>query len=217
MTPYLLGMDTQDFDKALISAVFHQAGLVGWRGTTLVAAAREAGLDQGRVRVRFPGKTAVLLRFGSMADRAMLETAPSTGTRRERLFDLVMARFDQLQAHRAGMLALFMALRTDPATALLLYGATLRSMKWMLDAADVPSSGAKGALRVHGLAVVWAYTLRAWEKDESADMSATMAALDRALDRAVQAEDMLPCSRRAVQAEPGPEPIQGAEDAAPVV
>ena len=169
-------MDTQDFDKALISAMFRQAGLVGWRATTLVTAARDAGLELGRVRVRFPGKTAVLLRFGSIADRAMLDAVPSTGTRRERLFDLVMARFDQLQAHRAGMLALFTALRTDPGTALLLYGATLRSMKWMLDAADVPSGGAKGALRVHGLAVVWAYTLRAWEKDESADMSATMAA-----------------------------------------
>ena len=210
-------MDTQDFDKALISAVFHQAGLAGWRGTTLVAAARDAGLDIGRVRVRFPGKTAVLMRFGVIADRAMLDAAPTSGTPRERLFDLVMARFDQVQAHRAGMLALFQSLRTDPATALLLYAATLRSMKWMLDAAEIPSGGPTGALRVHGLAAVWTYALRAWEKDESADMSATMAALDRALDRAVQAEAMLPGAATASPPDLPPDPIPGAEDAPPVL
>ncbi len=190
-------MDTNEFDHAVIGAVFQRAGLVGWRETSLVDAAREAGLDLGRLRVRFPGKDAVLLRFGTMADQAALAAAPAEGSHRDRLFDLVMARFDHLQQHRGGVLALIAALRTDPGTALLLYGATLRSMAWLLDAAGVPTAGVTGMLRVHGLVAVWAYTLRAWEKDEGVDLPATMAALDRALDRAVRAEEMLPGHRAA--------------------
>ena len=190
-------MDTNEFDKAVIAAVFTDAGLLGWRSVTLVSAAQGAGLDLARLRVRFPNKTAVLLRFGVMADQAALAAAPSAGTPREKLFDLVMARFDALQEHRAGVLSVMDSLRTDPGLALMLWGATLRSMRWLLDTAGVPTDGALGALRVQGMGAVWAYALRAWEKDESADMASTMAAIDRALDRAVQAERMVP-GRRSV-------------------
>lgn len=185
-------MDTNEFDKAVVAAVFGEAGLVGWRSVTLVSAAQGAGLDLVRLRVRFPSKGAVLLRFGVLADQGALGAAPTMGTPRERLFDLVMARFDALQEQRAGVLSVMDALRTDPGLAFMLWGATLRSMRWLLDAAGVPTDGALGALRVQGMGAVWAYTLRAWEKDESADMASTMAALDRALDRAVQAEGMVP-------------------------
>ncbi len=194
-------MDTNEFDKAVVAAVFQQAGLVGWADTSLVDAAREAGLDLARLRIRFPGKDALLLRFGTMADQAALAASQSEGSPRERLFDLLMARFDQLQQHRGGMLSLIAALRTDPATTLLLYGATLRSMRWMLDAAGIPTGGVTGVLRVHGLLAVWAYALRAWERDEGADLPATMAAVDRALDRAIQAEGMLPGHRRPAEPE----------------
>ena len=190
-------MDTNQFDAAVVAAVFTNAGLVGWRDTSLVEAARDAGLDLARLRVRFPDKAAVLLRFGTMADQAALTATPTTGTPRDRLFDAIMARFDQLQAHRDGVLALTEALRFDPATSLLLYGATLRSMKWMLDAAGIPSHGVVGQLRVHGLMAVWAYGLRAWERDDGSDLPATMAAVDRALDRALQAEALLPFNRPA--------------------
>lgn len=190
-------MDTNEFDKAVVAAVFESAGLVGWRETNLVSAARDAGLDLARLRVRFPDKMAFLLRFGLLADQAALAAVPATGLPRERVFDLVMSRFDVLQAHRMGVLALIDALRTDPGTVLLLGAATVRSMRWLLDAAGVPTVGLVGALRVQGMGAVWAYALRAWEKDESADMAATMAAVDRALDRAMQAEQSLPGRRTA--------------------
>lgn len=194
-TPLSTPLSTNDFDTAVVTAVLEQAGLVGWRDTSLVDAARDAGLDLPRLRLRFPGKTAVLLRFGTLADQAALAAAPSVGPPRDRLFDIVMARFDQLQAHRPGILAVMDSLRTDPATALLLYGATLRSMRWMLDAAGIPTTGLTGQLRIHGLLVAWTYALRAWKDDDGTDLPATMAALDRALDRAVQAEASLPGHR----------------------
>ena len=111
---------------------------------------------------------------------------------RDRLFDMLMARFDALQQHRAGVLSMMVALRTDPGTAALLYAGTLRSMRWLLDAAAIPVSGLLGALRVQGLLVLWLYALRAWEQDDSPDLTATMAAVDRGLDRALRAEALWP-------------------------
>jgi len=185
-------MEDKQLDQALIAAVFSQAALRGWADVNIAEAARDAELPLDRVRARFPGRGAVLLRFGVMADQAALAAGSNDPSPRERLFDMVMSRFDALQQNRGGILQLLRAMRTDPATSLLLYGATLRSMKWLLDGASIPSSGLVGTLRVHGLLALWLYALRAWETDESADLSATMAAVDRGLDRAIQAENMLP-------------------------
>jgi AcrR family transcriptional regulator len=185
-------LDDAEFDRAVVKAVFQQAALRGWADVSLAEAARDAGLPLARVRVRFPSRGAVLMRFGVQADEAALAGAETEGTPREKLFDIIMNRFEALQAHRDGIMALLVALRTDPATALLLYGATLRSMAWLLEAAGVPATGITGQLRVHGLTAVWLYVLRAWERDDSPDLSRTMAALDRALDRAMQAERSMP-------------------------
>jgi ubiquinone biosynthesis protein COQ9 len=189
---HLTGMEDKQLDQSLIAAVFSQAALRGWADVNIAEAARDADLPLDRVRARFPGRGAVLLRFGIQADQAALSAGSNEPSPRERLFDMVMSRFDALQQNRAGILQLLRALRTDPATSFLLYGATLRSMKWLLDGASIPSSGIVGGLRVHGLLALWLYALRAWEGDESPDLSATMAAVDRGLDRAIQAENMLP-------------------------
>jgi len=185
-------MEDKQLDQTLIAAVFSQASLRGWADVNIAEAARDAGLPLAQVRARFPGRGAVLLRFGVMADQAALAAGSNEPSPRERLFDMVMSRFDALQQHRAGILQLLRAMRTDPGTSMLLYGATLRSMKWLLDGASIPSTGIVGGLRVHGLLALWLYALRAWESDESPDLSATMAAVDRGLDRAIQAENMLP-------------------------
>ena len=144
-----------------------------------------------RARERFPGRAAILVRFGRLADQAALAEAPSDGPVRDRLFDLLMRRIDALQAHRAGVLALLRALPAEPPTALLLTLATRRGMRWMLEAAGVPTRGIGGELRVKGLLAVWLWTVRAWRSDESEDLSATMAALDAALRRAEQAAEWL--------------------------
>lgn len=184
--------DDDEFDRAVVKAVFEQAGVRGWAEVSLVEAAQEAGLDLRRLRARFPGRAAVLLRFGVQADQDALAGSATIGSARERLFDILMNRFEALQRHRTGILALMNALRTDPATSLMLYATTLRSMGWLLQGAGIPTAGITGLLRVHGLMALWLYALRAWERDESADLSGTMRAVDNGLDRALQAERSLP-------------------------
>jgi len=182
-----MSITDDDFDQALITGAFNLAAREGWPAVSVAGAAREAGVALERARAEFPGRASLLLALGRMADRHALSDAMDSGATRELLFDMLMRRFDVLQQHRAGVLALLRALPADPGEALLVAAGTAASMGWMLEAAGISARGLAGALRVQGLVGVWLYALRAWRKDESADLSGTMAALDRALQRAEQA------------------------------
>ena len=175
--------DTQ-FDTALVTAAFALGAEQGWRHVSAAAAARHAGLDLALARQRFGSRGAILRKFGELADCAALTGAVTEGPVRDRLFDILLLRFDFLQTHRAGVLALTRVLPLEPALALCLARANLASMGWILEAAGIGSKGVRGELRKRGLLAVWAYGMRTWMRDESADLSATMAAVDKALHRA---------------------------------
>lgn len=177
-------MSDTDFDTSLIAAAFRIAARDGWMRVSVVAACREAGLSLVEARVRFPSRGHILARFGQMADQYALTDAPAEGPVRDRLFDLLMRRFDALNARRDGVKALMRALPFDPPTALLLACATRASMGWMLRAAGVTGTGVRGELQAKGLTAVWLWALRTWERDETEDLSQTMAAVDQALGRA---------------------------------
>jgi ubiquinone biosynthesis protein COQ9 len=179
-------MTDEEFDAALLGAAFGLGADEGWRKLTAAAAARRAGLDLARARARFPGRGAVLKRFGALADAHALTGALTDGSVKDRLFDILLRRFDFLQMHRAGVTALLRALPLEPALGAWLSAETLKSMGWMLEGAGVSSRGLRGELAKRGLAVVWAWGIRAWLRDETEDLSATMAAVDVALARADQ-------------------------------
>jgi hypothetical protein len=178
-------MTDDEFDASLVSAAFAYGADEGWRKVSPAAAARRAGLDLSRTRYRFPGRVAVLQRFGALADAYAL-TGAADGTAKDRLFDLLLRRFDFLQTHRAGVIALLRYAPLDPGLGAWLLSETMRSMRWLLEGAGVSSRGVRGELRAQGLAAVWAWGLRAWLSDESEDLASTMAAVDVALSRADQ-------------------------------
>ncbi len=76
-------MDASEFDRTLVASAFALAGEQGWARLSVAEAARRAGLPLDRARARFPGRLAVLARFGRMADQAALaevSTAAATVT-----------------------------------------------------------------------------------------------------------------------------------------
>jgi ubiquinone biosynthesis protein COQ9 len=202
-------MDAIDsFDREVTAALFRVAAREGWGGTTMAAIAAEAGSGLAPLRTRFACREAVLLRFGTLVDAAVVADPVQGETARERLFDLLMRRFDALQPHREGVLAVARAAPTDPCLLASGAPAAVRSMAWVLEAAAIPATGVAGQLRAKALLALWLAAFRAWAKDESADMSATMAALDKLLERAegiaLSLEPLLPGGRGS--AAPGPAP-----------
>ena len=71
----------------------------------------------------------------------------------------------------------------NPGLAFALNGLAVQSQSWMLNAADIKVSGPKGMVRAQGLAVLFAYVMQTWVKDEDPGLARTMAVLDRELSR----------------------------------
>jgi ubiquinone biosynthesis protein COQ9 len=182
--PTFAGMDDSAFDTALVDAAFALGAEKGWRHVSAAEAARHAGLDLAKARLRFPTGGSILRQFGRLADAAALKGALDEGSVRDKLFDILLRRFDYMQSHRAGVLALLRALPACPPLALALAEFNLTSMGWLLAGAGVDATGLRGAARKRGLLLVWLYGVRTWARDESEDLTATMAAVDKALARA---------------------------------
>jgi hypothetical protein len=94
-----------------------------------------------------------------------------------------MRRFDALQRYKPGLDVLRRELPGDPATALCAGTSLLRSMRWMLEAADIPTAGLRGAIAVKLACAAYLSAMRVWQRDDSADLARTMSALDSRLRR----------------------------------
>ena len=160
----------------------------GWRDLTLARIAGDSGVPLPELYRHFPSKSAILDGFSRMVDVSMLEegAADPADSPRDRLFDLLMRRFDALQAHRAGVTAIIGTLRRDPAGSLAQLPQLERSMRWTLEAAGLDSDGLIGHARVRVLGLLYLSVLRVWLKDDTPDMAATMKALDGRLAQVEQ-------------------------------
>ena len=166
-------------------------GLVAERGFTEVtlrdvAAASDAGLaDLYRL---YPDKTALAAAFLARIDAQVLagtlRQADPEETARDRLFDVMMRRYDALKPRKAALKAIRQAALRDPLLALALAPAVRRSMAAMLEAAGLASDSISGAVRQNGLLAIDYAVARVFEGDDSLDLSKTMAALDSRLKTA---------------------------------
>ena len=174
-----------DADR-IIDAMLALVATEGWRRLSLAAIADAAGLPILRVYRVFGSKQAVLGGLSRRVDEAVLATPPAAEADerpRDRLFDLLMRRFDALQPHKTALEILGRELRGDPLAALCVGAGLLRSMRWMLEAAEIATDGLRGALAVKLTTAAYLSAARVWQRDDSADMGPTMAALDGRLRR----------------------------------
>jgi AcrR family transcriptional regulator len=172
-------------EDRLVEAALALAARQSWRGTGLGEIAREAGLPLGEAYDACPSKAAILGAFHRRIDRMALAEEAGKGDEspRDRLFDVLMRRFDALQPHKAALRSILRDGRGDPRL-LLGMPALLCSMAWMLESAGISAAGWRGHLRAHLLAALYFSVFRIFLDDDSIDLARTMAALDRRLRRA---------------------------------
>jgi len=166
-------------------------GLVADKGYGSVAlrdVAEAAGLSLAELYRLYPDKAALVAAFLARIDAEVLAGTSVHGdpdeTARDRLFDVMMRRYDALKPHREALRSIGAAARRDPILALALAPALRRSMAAVLESAAIPSDGLPGALRQKALLAINLAVARTFERDESADLSKTMAALDGRLKTA---------------------------------
>ena len=153
---------------------------------SLSAIATAAELPVLQVYRVFHSKQAILGGLYRRLDQIVLADPPAAEPDerpRDRLFDLLMRRFDALQPYKPALDVLRRELPGDPVTALCAGASILRSMRWMLEAADIPTGGVRGAIAVKLATVAYLSAMRVWQRDDSPDLARTMAALDARLRR----------------------------------
>ncbi|MEZ5787927.1 MAG: TetR/AcrR family transcriptional regulator [Xanthobacteraceae bacterium] len=148
--------------------------------------AERAGVSLADLRGEFGSRMAILSAHIKEIDREVL-AADSTDMAeegpRERLFDVLMRRLEAQEPYKESIRSLLRSARRNPALACALNGLATRSQRWMLAAAEIPSSGPVGAARAQGLALLYGQVLTTFIDDDEPGHPRTMAALDRALAR----------------------------------
>lgn len=155
-----------------------------WREVRLADIAAEAGLSLAQLAEVAGDKTELLRLFTRRTDVALLkslESEPVEGESHDRLFDILMRRFELMAPYRKAIQRILASPPEAPSDWLKLLSSALETQTWVLAAAGIEDEGARGTLKRNGLALVYARALRTWANEEDAGMPRTMATLDRAL------------------------------------
>jgi AcrR family transcriptional regulator len=153
-------------------------------GAGLADVAAAAGVPLATLRSLYNGKLGILADFSRRIDEGVLDKGPAEGKEaRDRLFEVVMRRFDALAPFRPALGSILAAARRDLALARALHRIARKSQMWMLVAAGIHRGGITGRMAMEGMVFVYANVFRVFLDDEDAGLARTMAALDRGLGR----------------------------------
>ncbi len=172
--------------QAIIDALMRLAAMRDWSEIEITDVAGEAGVSLAEFRDLFPSKGAVLGGLSRQIDRQVLEGTSDDlagEPARERIFDVLMRRFDALEPYKDALRRISRDLQYDPLSLAALHQVAVNSMRFMLAAAGIRTEGSLGALKLQGAVLVYSNTMRAWLDDDDPALARTMARLDRELRR----------------------------------
>ena len=175
-----------DFSKRskAVRAALDLAKERNWGDISLADIAQAANLSLADLRREFSCKTDIIRAFQSEVDAEILARARPAGdaqSPRDRLFDIVMTRFELMQPYKPALRRISAYLCCRPGDAATLLCSSLASQYWMLAGAGAKLDGPGGALRVTGLVAVYGKVFQVWLDDASPSLDKTMAALDKRL------------------------------------
>jgi len=182
-------LDDMTNRSKIIKAALALAEERGWNAIGLPDIAGRAGITMADLRKEFGAKTAIIDAFRRAVDYQVLEKTATTTmgeAPRDRLFDVLMTRFELLLPYRPSLRRIAKDLRARPAELTSLVGPALNTQYWMLQAAGISAEGAAGLPRVAALMSIHTQIFLVWLEDDDPAMARTMAALDRRLRRAEQ-------------------------------
>ncbi|MEM6811532.1 MAG: TetR family transcriptional regulator [Pseudomonadota bacterium] len=171
----------------VLDAALTLAAEFDWQDVGYDEILEKAGVSKDEAIEYYDCKTDILVAYGRRIDHQMMAAISHLDSEmsvRERLFEIIMERFDLVNNDRDAVLSILRSMKFDPKQALISMPHLGKSMALILDAAGENTSGIQGMVKVAGMKGVYLYALKSWKEDESEDLSKTMAALDKALNMA---------------------------------
>ena len=176
----------QELREKIIDALMDLAAGRPWDTISLSDVADRAGVSLAQFRDAFPSKGAILGAFSRRIDKIVMDATTddlAQESDKDRLFDVLMRRFDAMAPYKMALLHINDWAMHDPSALPNLNQLAMNSLRFMLEAAGLNSEGPLGALKLQGLALSWTDVFHVWLTDDTADLAPTMAALDKELTR----------------------------------
>lgn len=174
-------MNEKDKTVKILDAALDVAASSPWEFASLLEVSGRSGVELEEIKRLFPEKRDIMETLVRRMDAEVLEAAPIDAALpvRERLFDLLMDRFDAMNAHRRAHISFIRAFGWNQCEKIADIRLYAGSLGLYVRAAGL---GRAIAARIV-LSALYAPVLWVWMHDESADLGKTMAALDRCLGR----------------------------------
>lgn len=155
-----------------------------WTSITLLEIAKTADIEL-KALYELNGRDAITDALDAWADQAMFEDEiDMDDLPRERLFEVIMRRFEAMEPYRSGVMSLMTARDKMPLRRTELLAARTRTARWALICSGLDTlDGAEETLTELGLVWVLRQAERAWRRDMDGSFAHTMAALDEELLR----------------------------------
>jgi len=171
--------------RDLARAALSVAGDMSWRDLTLAKLAQAAARPLSDFYGASLGEAVDCVE--EAFDRAiagnMDQLDPSQSVR-DRLFELIMRRFEAMEPHRKAVLSMEHGVDRDPTLLAVAHQRHVRCARWVLALAGLEADGVTGQARAQGLGVIIGQARAAWRGDDAGDFAKTMASLDKNLRRA---------------------------------
>jgi len=175
----------------IVDALLRLAAENDFRDIGLADVAAEADVPLAMVRRNFDGKLGILAAFSRRIDEQVLDKGPAEGEgARDRLFEILMRRFEALVPYRDALRRIIRSARRDLRFARELHRIAKRSQMWMLVGADIHRGGLRGRLAIQGTVLAYSDVLSVFLDDDE-DLARTMARLDHTLRRGERAMEWL--------------------------
>lgn len=171
--------------RDLARAALSLAGVKPWREVTLATLAHAASRPISDFYGASPGEAIDCVE--EAFDRAIADNMDQLDpgqSVRDRLFELIMRRFEAMEPHRAAVLAMEHGVDRDPTLMAGAHQRHVRCARWVLALAGLEADGVTGQMRAQGLSVIIGQARAAWRGDDAGDFAKTMASLDKNLRRA---------------------------------
>ena len=180
--------DAQDIiatKNKIIQTAFDLAAIHSWNDITLNDIAIAAELDCMKVTALFPCKSDIITAYARIVDNRLIKEMDNTfggsESRHDKLFDIMMARYDILNENRAALISIINGLTLNPKQGMETLPALCNTITTILNIAGENSDDWRGAIKISALSIIYLKSLREWINDDTADMASTMAGLDKSL------------------------------------
>ena len=177
-----------DFSKRskAVRAALDLAEKRGWGDTSLADIAQQAGLSLADLRREFTCKSDILRAFQREVDAEVLAKAKAAGeaqSPRDRLFDLIMTRFELMAPYKGGLkrIVAYLSCRPGESCNVSLLGARLAILDAGRGRCQARWRGCSASR--HGLTAIYGKVFHVWLDDDTPSLDKTMAALDKRLAR----------------------------------